>query len=149
MPHIFLGRHWARQIASTPCSMSMKPMSTSIPAMPGCLRENKRLFPRPVKIKNVIWRAHSSSTGQVVWVAEEKKNSFLFIRLLAALRTTYRRAKQITLIVDNYALSWESSLVYAFFPDSFISGSIPYYAGLVPAWGYGRFRHRCSSIHAC
>ena len=48
--------------------------------------------------------ALNSSTGQVVWVAEEKKNSFLFIRLLAALRTTYRRAKQITLIVDNYVI---------------------------------------------
>ena len=47
--------------------------------------------------KRYLAGALNSLTGQVVWVADEKKNSFLFVRLLAALRKTYRRAKQITL----------------------------------------------------
>ncbi len=54
--------------------------------------------------KRYLAGALNSQTGQVVWVAEEKKNSILFIRLLAALRKTYRRAKQIILIVDNYVI---------------------------------------------
>lgn len=54
--------------------------------------------------KRYLAGALHSQTGQVTWVEAEKKNSFLFIRLLAALRKTYRRAKQITLIVDNYVI---------------------------------------------
>ena len=45
------------------------------------LKGKQTAIPTPVKIKNVIWRAHS-----ILSVAEEKKNSFLFIRLLAALQ---------------------------------------------------------------
>ena len=54
--------------------------------------------------KRYLAGALHSQTGQVTWVEAEKKNTFLFIRLLAALRKTYRRAKQITLIVDNYVI---------------------------------------------
>ena len=69
------------------------------------LKGKQTAIPTPGKNqKRYLAGALNSSTGQVVWVAEEKKNSFLFIRLLAALRTTYRRAKQITLIVDNYVI---------------------------------------------
>jgi len=54
--------------------------------------------------KRYLAGALHSQTGQVIWVEDEKKNSFLFIRLLAALRKAYRRAKQIILIVDNYVI---------------------------------------------
>ncbi len=54
--------------------------------------------------KGYLAGALNSETGQVLWVEYEKKNSFLFIRLLAALRKTYRRAKRLILIVDNYII---------------------------------------------
>ena len=54
--------------------------------------------------KRYLAGALHSQTGQVTWVEAQKKNSFLFIRLLAALRKAYRRAKQIMLIVDNYTI---------------------------------------------
>ncbi len=54
--------------------------------------------------KRYLAGALHSETGQVVWVEGEKKNTFLFIRLLAALRKTYRRAKRIILIIDNYII---------------------------------------------
>jgi transposase len=54
--------------------------------------------------KRYLASALHSQTGQVTWVEAQIKNSFLFIRLRAALRKTYRRAKQIILIVDNYVI---------------------------------------------
>ena len=54
--------------------------------------------------KRYLAGALNSETGQVLWVEDEKKKSFLFIRLLAALRKTYRRAKRLILIVDNYII---------------------------------------------
>ena len=54
--------------------------------------------------KRYLAGALHSETGQVLWVEDEKKNSYLFIRLLAALRQTYRRAKRLILIVDNYII---------------------------------------------
>lgn len=49
-----------------------------------------------------------SGTGNVSYVAGNSKSSALFIRLLKHLKATYRRAKTITLIVDNYIIhkSW-------------------------------------------
>ena len=54
--------------------------------------------------KRYLAGALHSQTGQVTWVEAEKKNSFLFIRLLAVLRQAYRRAKRIILVVDNYVI---------------------------------------------
>ncbi len=69
------------------------------------LKGKQTAVPTPGKNqKRYLAGALNSNTGQVVWVADEKKNSFLFIRLLSALRKTYRRAKQITVIVDNYVI---------------------------------------------
>ncbi|WP_266099601.1 IS630 family transposase [Oceanimonas baumannii] len=45
-----------------------------------------------------------ATTGQVTYVAGHKKNSALFISLLEALRRRYRRARNITLILDNYVI---------------------------------------------
>ncbi|CAI1058839.1 Uncharacterised protein [Serratia entomophila] len=43
-------------------------------------------------------------TGKVSYVGSGSKSSSLFIRLLEIRRATYRRAKMITLIVDNYII---------------------------------------------
>ncbi|MEI7361488.1 transposase, partial [Dickeya dadantii] len=45
-----------------------------------------------------------SGTGRVSYVSGNSKSSVLFIKLLKALRRTYRRAKTITLVVDNYII---------------------------------------------
>uniref|UniRef100_UPI000AEBCEC9 IS630 family transposase n=1 Tax=Type-E symbiont of Plautia stali TaxID=1560357 RepID=UPI000AEBCEC9 len=45
--------------------------------------------------------ALQSGTGKVSYVGGNSKSSSLFINLLKHLKATYRRAKMITLIVDN------------------------------------------------
>lgn len=45
-----------------------------------------------------------SGTGKVSYVGSSSKNSGLFISVLKHLKSTYRRAKTITLIVDNYII---------------------------------------------
>lgn len=45
-----------------------------------------------------------SGTGKVSYVGGSSKASSLFIRLPQHLKETYRRAKTITLIVDNYII---------------------------------------------
>lgn len=42
--------------------------------------------------------------GRVDYVSGTSKNSNLFIRMLSQLKRTYRSAKTITLIVDNYII---------------------------------------------
>ena len=41
---------------------------------------------------------------KVVWAFHPRKNTDLFIALLETLRRTYRRARQIVLIADNYII---------------------------------------------
>ena len=43
-------------------------------------------------------------TGQLVWVEHERKNSVLFVKLLEQLRSQYRRARRVVLILDNYRI---------------------------------------------
>ncbi|KFX08800.1 DDE endonuclease, partial [Pectobacterium parvum] len=45
-----------------------------------------------------------SGTGKVSYVGGNSKSSVLFIGLLKHLKSTYRRAKTVTLIVDNYII---------------------------------------------
>jgi len=54
--------------------------------------------------KRYLAGALNAVTGNVVWVEWEKKNSSLFVGLLAALRKRYRQAKKIILIADNYVI---------------------------------------------
>ena len=54
--------------------------------------------------KRYLAGALNATTGNVVWVEWEKKNSEIFILLLAELRKRYRKAKKITLIADNYII---------------------------------------------
>lgn len=48
--------------------------------------------------------ALNCGTGRVSYVGSSSKSSVLFISLLKHLRASYRRAKTITLIVDNYII---------------------------------------------
>jgi hypothetical protein len=45
-----------------------------------------------------------TSTGTVKYVGSDSKSSALFIKLMELLRQRYRKAKTITLIVDNYII---------------------------------------------
>ncbi|MCL2891420.1 IS630 family transposase [Brenneria tiliae] len=52
--------------------------------------------------KHYLAGALQAGTGRVDYVSGTSKNSDLFIRMLRHLKSTYRSAKTITLIVDNY-----------------------------------------------
>lgn len=54
--------------------------------------------------KRYLAGALNAKTGNVVWVEWEKKNSEIFILLMAELRKRYRQAKKIRLIADNYVI---------------------------------------------
>ncbi|MAB17876.1 MULTISPECIES: IS630 family transposase [unclassified Arsukibacterium] len=54
--------------------------------------------------KHYLAGALHSQTGQISYVGGERKTSDLFIALLEQLKGQYRRAKSITLIVDNYII---------------------------------------------
>ncbi|MFP9230872.1 DDE endonuclease [Pectobacterium cacticida] len=54
--------------------------------------------------KHYLAGALHSGTGRVHYVSGSSKSSDLFISLLETLRRTYRRAKTITLVVDNYII---------------------------------------------
>jgi len=54
--------------------------------------------------KRYLAGALNTTTGNVVWVEWEKKNSDIFILLMAELRKRYRKVKKITLIADNYII---------------------------------------------
>jgi len=55
-------------------------------------------------IKYYIAGALNTRTGRVVYTHGPKKNSGLFISLLDALSSTYRRASTIHIILDNYVI---------------------------------------------
>lgn len=73
---------------------------------PGWTQKGQQIaVPTPGKNqKRYLAGALNAQTGNVVWVAGERKNSFLFIQLLAELRKRYRKAKTIRLIADNYII---------------------------------------------
>lgn len=54
--------------------------------------------------KRYLAGALNAQTGKVIWVEWEKKNSDIFVLLMAELRKRYRSAKKITLIADNYII---------------------------------------------
>lgn len=66
--------------------------------------QQKRI-PTPGKNeKHYLAGALHAGTGRVDYVSGTRKNSGLFIDMLCQLRSTYRSAKTITLIVDNYII---------------------------------------------
>jgi len=54
--------------------------------------------------KHYLAGALHAKTGKVSYVGSDSKNSELFIAMLEQLKRQYRRAKTITLIVDNYII---------------------------------------------
>lgn len=54
--------------------------------------------------KRYLAGALHARTGKVVWAEGERKNSLLFIHLLYQIKRTYRRARRIVLIVDNFVI---------------------------------------------
>jgi transposase len=54
--------------------------------------------------KRYVAGALNARTGRVVWVEHVSKNSELFLRLMEALSHAYRRARRLTLILDNYGI---------------------------------------------
>jgi len=73
---------------------------------PGWMKKGvQTAIPTPGKNqKRYLAGALNATTGNVVWVEWKKKNSEIFILLLAELRKRYRQAKKIILIADNYVI---------------------------------------------
>jgi transposase len=55
-------------------------------------------------IKHYLAGALNAHTGRVVWTEHPIKNAVLFIKMLEALRRTYRAARELVLILDNYII---------------------------------------------
>ncbi|EBT5667961.1 IS630 family transposase [Salmonella enterica] len=66
--------------------------------------QQKRVITPGQNEKYYLAGALHSGTGKVSYVGGNSKGSLLFISLLKHLKATYRRAKTITLIVDNYII---------------------------------------------
>lgn len=66
--------------------------------------QQKRITTPGHNQKYYLAGALHSDTGRVHYVGGSRKCSDLFINLLETLRRTYRRAKTITLVVDNYII---------------------------------------------
>ncbi len=54
--------------------------------------------------KHYLAGALHAGTGNVTYVASDSKDTDLFLSLLQTLKRTYRRARSITLILDNYII---------------------------------------------
>jgi len=54
--------------------------------------------------KHYLAGALHAHSRQLVWVEHPRKNSVLFVKLLEQLRTQYRRANKVVLILDNYRI---------------------------------------------
>ncbi|EAB2719971.1 IS630 family transposase [Salmonella enterica subsp. enterica serovar Typhimurium] len=66
--------------------------------------QQKRIATPGQNQKHYLAGALHSGTGRVHYVSGSSKSSDLFISLLETLRRTYRRAKTITLMADNYII---------------------------------------------
>jgi transposase len=77
-------------------------------------RGHQLAVPTPgINRKHYVAGALHATTGRVLWAFHPRKNTDLFIALLDVLRRTYRRARRILLIADNFiihrsrrALAW-------------------------------------------
>ena len=66
--------------------------------------QQKRIVTLGQNQKHYLAGALHSGTGRVHYVSGGSKRSDLLINLLETLRRTYRRAKTIMLVVDNYII---------------------------------------------
>ena len=69
------------------------------------LKGRQSTVPTPGKnIKRYLCGALHAQTDKVLWVEWDKKNTDIFLLMMAELRQRYRKAKQIRLILDNYRI---------------------------------------------
>ncbi len=66
--------------------------------------QQKKVVTPGKNAKYYLAGALHAKTGKVSYVASSSKNSELFIGMLELLKRQYRRAKTITLIIDNYII---------------------------------------------
>ncbi|VFS52038.1 Uncharacterised protein [Budvicia aquatica] len=66
--------------------------------------QQKRIATQGQNHKHYLAGELHSGTVKIHYVSDNSKNSDLFFSLLVALRYTYRRAKIITLVLDNYII---------------------------------------------
>jgi len=66
--------------------------------------KQKQLITPGQNTKRYLCGALDNRSGQMTWVAGEKKNSLLFIETLRALLRAYPQAKRIHVILDNFRI---------------------------------------------
>lgn len=66
--------------------------------------EQKEVLTPGVNKKRYIAGALNAKTGDIVYVTAKKKNTDLFLQLMAKLKKAYPKAKRIHLILDNYSI---------------------------------------------
>ena len=69
------------------------------------LKGEQKAIPTPGKnVKRYLCGALHTQTRNVLWVEWERKNTDIFLLMMAEIRRCYRKAKQIRLILDNYRI---------------------------------------------
>ena len=66
--------------------------------------EQPRVVTPGKNVKHYLAGALNARTGHLVWVDGDQKRSWLFLNLMRALLRTYRRAKVLHVILDNYVI---------------------------------------------
>ena len=118
--------------------------------------QQKEVVAPGVNKKRYIAGALNAKTGEIVYVTAEKKDSDLFIRLLAKLKKVYPNAKRIHLILDNYSIhsSKKVQISLCHFAKNFVLHFLPPYS---PSYNHIEKlwkqvhdnitrNHKCSSI---
>jgi transposase len=72
--------------------------------------QQKEVLTPGKNVKRYLAGALDVRTGELHWVQEEKKDSWLFVRLLGKVYLHYAKAKKIHVILDNYCIH-DSKLV--------------------------------------
>lgn len=67
-------------------------------------RRQTRILAPGTNQKAYLAGALNHRTGNIVWVEGDQKKSWLFLNLLRALRWTYRRARILHIVLDNYVI---------------------------------------------
>lgn len=96
--------------------------------------------------KHYLAGALHARTGQVLWVGNGRKNSYLFLLLLRHLREAFPRAKKIHLILDNYGVH-SSRVVQRALAEEFQGRIVLHF---LPPYSpkYNRIEHLWRELHA-
>ena len=92
--------------------------------------QQKEVVTPGVNKKRYIAGALNAKTGEIAYVTAEKKDTDLFIRLLAKLKKVYPEAKRIHLILDNYSIhsSKKADIALRNFAKNFVLHFLPPYS---------------------